>query len=268
MKIHYMATAQTDIGLVKQVNQDSLTVKVVDTPLGEVTLAVMCDGMGGLTKGELASAIVVRAFETWFMEKLPYQIKGLTVEMLRTEWERLVIDCNNRIRKQGSQNMGTTLTAMLFYAEAYYIIHVGDCRAYELTSEVFQLTKDQTFVEREVASGRMTREQARTDSRRNVLLQCIGVKEEVEPEFMTGKLVPGACYLLCSDGFRHEVSRKEMLDAVEEKTWRPVQKQQSESEIMDGMKMVLDTLIEKAKERGERDNISAILIQTLEEETC
>ena len=62
MKIHYMAAAQTDIGLVKQVNQDSLIVKVVDTELGKVTLAVLCDGMGGLTKGELASAIVVRVF--------------------------------------------------------------------------------------------------------------------------------------------------------------------------------------------------------------
>ena len=268
MKIHYMAEAQTDIGLVKQVNQDSLTVKVVDTYLGEVTFAVMCDGMGGLTKGELASAIVVRAFEEWFMEKLPYQLKDITAEMLKAEWEKLVSECNDRIRRQGSQNMGTTLTAMLFFAETYYIIHVGDCRAYELTSEVFQLTKDQTFVEREVACGRMTKEQARTDSRRNVLLQCIGVKEEVEPEFMTGKLVPGACYLLCSDGFRHEVSRKEILEVVEEKVWELIQKQQSESKIMTGMKMALDMLIEKAKERGERDNISGILIQTLEEETC
>lgn len=268
MKIHYMAAAQTDIGLVKQVNQDSLTVKVVDTPLGEVALAVICDGMGGLTKGELASAIVVRAFETWFMEKFPYQIKGITTELLKTEWERLVTDCNRKICMEGSRNMGTTLTAMLFYAGCYYVIHVGDCRAYELTSEVFQLTKDQTFIEREVASGRMTREQAMTDSRRNVLLQCIGVKEEVEPEFVSGKLVPGACYLLCSDGFRHEVSREEILAAVEEKAWEPVQNQQPENKIMDGMQAALDMLIEKAKERGERDNISGILIQTLEEEAC
>ena len=164
--------------------------------------------------------------------------------------------------------MGTTLTAMLFYADAYYIIHVGDCRAYELTSEVFQLTKDQTFVEREVASGRMTREQAKTDSRRNVLLQCIGVKEEVEPEFIAGNLVPGACYLLCSDGFRHEVSRNEILAAVEKMAWEPVRKQQPENEIVTGMNKALNMLIEEAKTRGERDNISAILIQTLEEEIC
>lgn len=269
MKIHYMAAAKTDIGLVKQVNQDSLTVKVVDTELGEAAIAVMCDGMGGLAKGELASAIVVRAFESWFWEELPYKIKSLTATMLKADWERLVTDCNDRIRELGSRNMGTTLTAMLFWAGEYYIIHVGDCRAYELTGEIFRLTQDQTFVEREVALGRMTKEQARTDSRRNVLLQCIGVREEVEPEFITGKLVPGACYLLCSDGFRHEISKEEILSEVSERAWKAVQKQGTESEIMSGMKETLDRLIAKVKERGERDNISAILIQTLEEiEAC
>lgn len=269
MKIHYLAAAQTDIGLVKQVNQDSLTVKVVNTELGEVTLAVLCDGMGGLAKGELASAIVIRAFEKWFWEELPQKLRGVNVDILRTEWETLIHDCNTKIKEYGSQNMGTTLTAMLLFAGTYYIIHVGDCRAYELTDEIFQLTQDQTFVAREVALGRMTKEQARNDSRRNVLLQCIGVKEYVEPAFLTGKIVPGACYLLCSDGFRHEVSRKEMLAVVEEKAWEPLQKQKPQSEIMLGMNEALDELIALNKSRGERDNISAILVQTVEEiEVC
>ena len=60
MKIHYMAAAQTDIGLVKQVNQDSLIVKVVDTELGKVTLAVLCDGMGGYKGGAIASSECVK----------------------------------------------------------------------------------------------------------------------------------------------------------------------------------------------------------------
>ena len=85
MKIHYLAAAQTDIGLVKQVNQDRLTVKVIDTELGEVALAVICDGMGGLAKGELASAIVVRAFEKWFWEELPQKLRKLNANMLRDD---------------------------------------------------------------------------------------------------------------------------------------------------------------------------------------
>lgn len=264
MKIHYLAAAQTDIGLVKQVNQDSLTVKVVDTELGEAALAVICDGMGGLTKGELASAIVVRAFERWFWEELPHKLKALNAEVVHGDWEQLIVACNQKIKEQGSQNMGTTLTAMLFFAGRYYMIHVGDGRAYELTDEVFLLTQDQTFVAREVALGRMTKEQARTDSRRNVLLQCIGVKDKVEPEFITGKLVAGACYLLCSDGFRHELSRQEMLEVVEEQVWELLKRQKQDEEMLSGMNEALDELIGRNKERGERDNISAILIQTME----
>lgn len=269
MKIHYLAAAQTDIGLVKQVNQDSLTVKVADTELGEVALAVICDGMGGLAKGELASATVIRAFEKWFYEQLPNRLKQLNTTLLQREWEQLVMDCNTRIREHGSENMGTTLTAMLFYHDNYYMIHVGDCRAYELTEEIFQMTQDQTFVAREVALGRMTKEQAKNDSRRNVLLQCIGVKEAVEPQFLSGKIVPGACYLLCSDGFRHEISRREMLESVEEEAWEPIKKQKAYKEIMAGMNKALDKLIVRSKSRGERDNISAILVQTMEEmPTC
>lgn len=265
MRVHYLAAAKTDMGLVKQVNQDSLTVKVADTELGEVALAVICDGMGGLTKGELASAMVVKAFEKWFYDQLPYKLKGLKADMLQREWEKLIADCNTSIREQGSQSMGTTLTAMLLYAGNYYIIHVGDCRIYELAEKIVQLTKDQTFIAREMELGRMTKEQARNDSRRNVLLQCIGVKESVEPQFLTGRMIPGACYLLCSDGFRHEISRQEILETVKAQAWEQIREQKSYQEIMTGMNKVLDELIIRGKKRGEMDNISAILVQTLEE---
>ncbi len=268
MKIHYLAQAKTDIGTVKQVNQDSLTVKVVDTPLGEAALAVICDGMGGLAKGELASAIVVRAFENWFLEELPYKLRKLCAEAVCTDWERLVSECNRKIRSYGTEQMGTTLTAMLLFDGAYYLIHVGDCRAYEMAGGMKQMTQDQTFVAREVALGHMTKEQAKTDSRRNVLLQCIGVKEQVEPVFQSGKIIPGACYLLCSDGFRHKVAGEEILETYREGVWEPLRRQCSEKEILLGMGKVLVSLITRSMERGEEDNLSAVCVQTLElEET-
>ena len=66
MELHYTVAAQTDVGIVKKVNQDSLTVKVANTPYGETAIAVICDGMGGLEQGEIASAVVVRTYETLF----------------------------------------------------------------------------------------------------------------------------------------------------------------------------------------------------------
>ena len=98
-----------------------------------------------------------------------------------------------------------------------------------------------------------------------MLLQCIGVKEAVEPQFLSGRLVPGACYLLCSDGFRHEVSKQEIREKIEEEVWEKVKSHNNQEGIMKGMNRALDRLISMSKSRGERDNISAILIQTMEE---
>ena len=71
---------------------------------------------------------------------------------------------------------------MLLTQTRYYIMNVGDSRAYELTDGLKQLTNDQTFVAREVALGNMTPEQALVDERRNVLLQCVGASDEVYPD--------------------------------------------------------------------------------------
>ena len=69
MEWHYTVAAQTDAGTVKQVNQDSLTVKVANTSYGEAAFAVLCDGMGGLEQGEVASSVVVRTYEQWFLRE-------------------------------------------------------------------------------------------------------------------------------------------------------------------------------------------------------
>ena len=129
----------------------------------------------------------------------------------------IAINENEKLKAYGEAQgimIGTTLSAMLMYGEHYYIIHVGDSRVYELTTEVTQLTKDQTLVAREVAAGRLTPEQAEKDSRRSILLQCIGASPVVEPDFIRGYIEENACYMLCSDGFRHKISENEMLDRI------------------------------------------------------
>ena len=95
----------------------------------------------------------------------------------------------------------------------YVIVHVGDTRAYQIGNEITQLTTDQTFVAREIERGTMTPEQAKKDKRRNMLLQCVGASEKVEPEIITGAARCGS-YMLCSDGFRHEISAEEIRQAL------------------------------------------------------
>ena len=148
--------------------------------------------------------------------------------------------------------LGTTAVVMLLTTERYFIMNVGDSRAYEISQTLNQLTNDQTFVAREVALGNMTPEQAEVDERRSVLLQCIGASEEVYPDFFTGNTLINATYMLCSDGFRHEVKADEIFNS-----FRP-DVLNSESD----MNQNTVGLIELNKQRNERDNISVVLVRT------
>ena len=108
--------------------------------------------------------------------------------------------------------MGTTFSGILFIENQYVIVHVGDSRVYQIDSALNQLTTDQTFVAREVSKGNMTIEQAKVDKRRNLLLQCVGASKVVEPQVLLGTTKKGA-YMLCSDGFRHEITEEEIYES-------------------------------------------------------
>lgn len=277
MELHYTVAAQTDVGIAKSVNQDSLTVKVANTPYGETAVAVLCDGMGGLEQGEVASAVVVRAYEQWFLRELPLALDKsggrLDISWLEECWRRIADDCNTRIldySRERRTTMGTTLTVLLLFDGSFYISHVGDCRVYRLKDSddrrsleflIERLTTDQTYVAREVALGHMTPEQAKNDARRNVLLQCIGTVKHVEPDFISGEYQTGDSFLLCSDGFRHELSEREMYDychlALKNTEWCVACRQEN-SRVMGGQ---LRYLIEQNKMRMEKDNISAVLLK-------
>lgn len=251
--MRYLATADTDVGIVKQTNQDSVLVKHGESEAGEILLAVICDGMGGLEKGELASATVIRAFSKWFDEELPFELVNLNLEVIAGKWSLLLKDLNLKIAEYGqSENtwMGTTVTVILFVKDQYIVLHVGDTRVYHLGASLKQMTTDQTFVEREVRKGTLTCEQARTDKRRNMLLQCVGASAKIEPEILIGTVERGA-YMLCSDGFRHEISEDEIYESL-----NPINLVNRTS-----MHNNVKYLIEEVKSRQEKDNISVILIK-------
>ena len=70
----YLVSARSNRGNVKENNQDACTVKTASTALGEVAFGLICDGMGGLSEGETASATVISAFSDWFYNALPFQL--------------------------------------------------------------------------------------------------------------------------------------------------------------------------------------------------
>ncbi len=253
--MRFIATADTDIGIAKDTNQDSLLIKHASTEDGEVLMAIVCDGMGGLSKGELASASVVRAFSAWFDEELPFELEAIDMQIIGAKWSLLLKELNARILEYsseiGAMGIGTTFSGILFVGNQYVIVHVGDTRIYHIGSTLRQLTTDQTFVAREVSRGNLTIEQAKTDRRRNMLLQCVGASKVVEPQVITGTTEQGA-YMLCSDGFRHEISESEIYESL-----NPINLLNK-----DAMHNNSKYLIEQVKNRGERDNISVLLVKT------
>ena len=251
----FLMCAKTDVGIVKDINQDCLSVMELETGLGGMVFAVLCDGMGGLAQGEVASANVVRAFRRWALESLPELCQSeLDEESIRVDWERIIQDLNASIREYGMQlgaRMGTTAVVMLLTQQRYYIMNVGDSRAYELRAGLRQITNDHSYVAREVALGNIRPEDAEHHPKRNVLLQCVGASSLVRPDMFSGSIAENTVYMLCSDGFRHELTTGEIFESCAPEALA----NEAAREMKAGV------LIELVKQRRERDNISLVLVK-------
>ena len=265
--MNILSAYDTDIGVSKNVNQDALLIKGASTNQGCLHLAVLCDGMGGYSSGEVASSTLIRAFSDWFDIELPKLLQyELSLDKVREQWRELVELYSKRTVEYGlslrpSTKLGTTLTAILitefFGAE---IIHVGDSRLYRITDTLEQLTHDQTKIGYLMSQGKiyLTEEEYEHHPERHILSQCIGgSKIGCEPQCI--RLEPQAFryesgFLLCSDGFRHEVTRSEFFDEfrlhelTDEKT----------------MKKKIRRVIRMNIDRGETDNISAVLLKVMQ----
>ena len=255
--MHYLTAANTDVGIRKKVNQDAFCLKIAETEIGEVLMAVLCDGLGGLSKGELASKTVIEGFSEWFDNRLPVLIQNnFDLVGVGQSWNTLMKEKNDKIFKYGVEHgiqLGTTVVAMLMIDGKAIICNVGDSRCYSIRSEFKQLTRDHTVVEKEVSENKITREQAENDPRSSTLTQCIGTSAAVKPDFFRIVTESDMGFLLCSDGFRHKVSEKEMLGVMQPKILF------DEST----MRIALLDLTELNKERGETDNITTILIKIM-----
>lgn len=255
--MNYKIAYYSDVGIKKDTNQDSCSIKIATTEKGNILFAVVCDGMGGLSKGEVASGCLIRTFSDWFNNEMPEILaKPDVLSEIKFRWDRIIKEQNQVIGAYGRSlniQLGSTVTVMVVLEDGRYIIgHVGDSRAYKITdSTVVILTEDQTVVANEVKNGKLTAEAAKTDPRRNVLLQCVGASRIVEPVFYYGVFAEGECVMLCSDGFRHTVTPQEIFEA-----FKP-----SANTDEDVMKNNIIGLIELNKQRGETDNITALLVK-------
>lgn len=253
--MRFISAAVSDRGNVKKTNQDSLIIKVTDfESYGQVAMVIVCDGMGGYSKGELASATVINSFEDWFNNLTPEYLEEMSNDAITNEWTELLSKDNLLIRDYGKKHgikMGTTFSGIILYKENYQIVHVGDSRIYFKRGSLEQLTEDHSLVAREVRRGNLTAEEAKVDSRRNVLTQCVGLSKKMEPHTVCGKIEGNDIFLLCSDGLYHTCSDEYLTDIMSGESVKNVGRMR---------RSCMDT-IHMAKHSGEKDNLTMILLK-------
>lgn len=229
MTVQLRYGAATDIGLVRELNEDSM--------LQKPPLFVVADGMGGHSAGDVASKMAVDS-----LASLANGEEGLTAAVKRA---------NRRIyetarKDSGLGGMGTTLTAMLAGESSFQIAHVGDSRAYLLRDgELTRITQDHTVVSRLVQEGRITEEDAQHHPQRSYLERALGVEDDVDVDVSILDAHPGDRLLLCSDGLYTMVSDEqiaEVLAAEDEPT------------------QAANSLCRMAVEAGGSDNVTAMVI--------
>lgn len=236
--------SKTDKGKVRSSNQDDFKFnKISDTLLW----ALVCDGMGGVNGGNVASQMCTKAVEEILNEKF---IHGLSGE----EIEKLCFECMEKaniaifsvsFETEELRGMGTTADLVLIDGDKLFICHVGDSRVYLLrNSEINQLTHDHSFVQELVDMGELTEEQARNHPRKNIITRCVGVRSTLKADYIKMDLDENDMILICSDGLTNYAEDDDLKNILIEN--------QNET--------VTEKLIDFANEKGGSDNITAIVI--------
>ena len=242
----------TDVGLKRRENQDTYAFETFGA--SNSIVAVVCDGMGGVSGGQIASTLAV---STYLNALHALARPEMALEQVR-EMQRACVALANRAvfeRSQASneyRGMGTTLVSAIVSRDVAVVANVGDSRAYHIGSNgIRRITHDHSVVAEMIASGEITPEQARTHPNRNLITRALGPEDEINCDTYIVPLVQGDCLLLCTDGMTGTALDEELLDAVRSTT--------------DG-DAALSRLLEIAKSRGAPDNVTAVLIRSDAEE--
>ncbi len=235
-------TGKTDIGCRYKQNQDRFKAgRLAD----DTYFAILCDGMGGTSKGAEASEIAVDYIEQQIKTKLcditdPEDVE----EFLFTTLE----DGNKKIFALGqSENitMGTTAILLIVRNNLAQFVHAGDSRVYLATKKKLrQLTKDHSMVQDMLDSGKITEQQAQNHPNKNIITSALGVDFNLRVDYNEIKLKNTDVVMLCSDGLSNMVSDPEMAEIITKNEFYST----------------ADLLIEKAIVHGGLDNITAILL--------
>lgn len=233
-----LANAKTDIGLVRQANEDSYA--CVDP-----SLYMVADGMGGHVAGEIASGLVVQTVKDFIREA-----EGKT-DIDETVLREAIAAANGAILQRVQEHqeysgMGTTISLVYFKSGICFWAHVGDSRIYLYRGGCLsQQTQDHSLVWNLVANGSITAAEAALHPQKNLLTRAVGVDASLEVDTGSFLVCPGDKVLLCSDGLTNMVNDDKIKEIIET--------------VPTGAAAA--ALVKAALEAGGIDNITAIMIE-------
>lgn len=216
-------SSHTDIGDVKQTNQDCIFAKsdIINGHL--VGLFIVADGCGGLSYGEEISNLVVTHFSRVWNHELKGLLQNRKIKKNDVDelLENAIRDINGgalAFSRQVESKVGSTVSLLLTIDNQYYIKNVGDSRIYLLRGKkILQLTEDQSLVADMIRNGEITREEAKNFKKKNVLTMCIGVFDEIKTYSRNGKIKNNDIFLLCCDGLHNCVPPEKMIEIIKNK---------------------------------------------------
>jgi len=243
MSVPLRVHAATHVGLVHETNEDAW--KVAPTEESGLLLLV-CDGMGGMGRGDEASALAVATIGDWLETGTglpPERMRQALREADRVVRERL---CTG----QAGGNPGSTAVMAYVIDGVAHVAWVGDSRAYLLRDHrVLDRTRDHKLVNDLIDAGKLTPEEAVDSEFSHVVTRAIGGRGSAEPDVRPDtlrhpwKLVHGDTLVLCSDGLCDLVTDEELPGLIAR---LPPDR-------------ATEALIEVALERGGHDNITVVV---------
>ena len=235
--------SKSDIGMKRDSNQDSFTAG----QLQDAAWAVVCDGMGGASGGNIASGIAVRTISDCILNAYHSGMKDNSIAAML---ESAIVAANLNIYDTAQEDpllvgMGTTVVSAVIKTDHAVIAHAGDSRAYIYENgKVSLITRDHSVVQNMLEKGQITVTEAQNDPRKHVITRALGVRENIEVEFNEIQLPKGSVLILCTDGLSNFVDSEKIADIL------------SSNEFADCAQL----LINAANNAGGSDNITVVLV--------
>lgn len=201
--------AISDIGKMRENNQDAFYES--KDPL--LPLFFVADGMGGHKAGEVASSMAMDTIKKNFLHaKNNLTHEEAILKLIKKSIEEANIKIYLKsLEKEEYSGMGTTITLAYIYDKKIYIGHVGDSRAYLIQNkEIRQITEDHSYVNELVKTGSITKEEAKTHPKRNMITRAVGTSSIIEMDIIINRYAKNDVLILCSDGLSNMLKEHEI----------------------------------------------------------